>query len=83
MPVVVWGAPLGSLAASLVREHHLVRFVAALAAIEVATTFILVPELRTEPALIAYLVVGLAIVPMSFILLRRHRHQVFSPTLVS
>ncbi len=77
VPVVVWGAPLGSLAASLVNEHHLVRFVALLAGFEVITTFLLVPELRSEPTLIAYLIAGLVIVPLVFIALSRHRHAVF------
>ncbi|MEL6982503.1 MAG: TSUP family transporter [Actinomycetota bacterium] len=67
VPVVVWGAPLGSLAASLVREHHLVRFVALLAAVEVVTTFVLVPELWTEPALLTYLLVGLVALPVAFV----------------
>ncbi len=75
VPVVVWGAPVGSLAASLVREHHLVRFVALLAAVEVATTVILVPELRSEPALLAYLVVGLLVLPMSFVVAARLRRR--------
>lgn len=79
VPVVVWGAPLGSLAASLVDERHLVRFVALLAAVEVVSTFVLVGELRTEPALVAYLVVGLVVLPAVFIMLRRHRLRVFDP----
>jgi len=73
VPVVVWGAPLGSLAASVVAEHHLVRFVALLAAIEVVTTFLLVPELRTDPALLAYLVVGLLVLPLAFVAVARSR----------
>ena len=77
VPVVVWGAPLGSLVASLVEERHLVRFVALLAAVEVATTVVLVPELRTEPALILYLAVGLAGLPAAFIYGQRHRRRVF------
>lgn len=77
VPVVVWGAPLGSFAASLVREHHLVRFVAALAAIEVVTTAILVPELRTEPAMLVYLAAGLLLLPAIFVALQRHRNLVF------
>lgn len=78
IPVVVWGAPLGSLVAALVRERHLVRFVAALAATEVATTFVLVPELRVDSALITYLVVGLATVPPAFVILGRNRVRVFA-----
>lgn len=78
VPVVVWGAPLGSFVASLVREANLVRFVALLATIEVITTFLLVPELRTEPALMAYLVGGLAVVPAGLLLMRRHRRRIFA-----
>lgn len=77
VPVVVWGAPLGSLAASLIREAHLVKFVAALATIEVITTFLLVPELRSDGPLIAYLVVGLLAAPTGLILARRHRRTIF------
>ena len=74
---------LGSLAASLVREHHLVGFVALLATAEVITTFLLVPELRTEAVLVAYLVVGLLVVPLAFVVARRHRHAIFHSTAVS
>ncbi|MGI9613211.1 MAG: TSUP family transporter [Acidimicrobiales bacterium] len=80
IPVVVWGAPLGALAASIVAERHLVRFVAFLAAIEVATTVVLVPELRSEAALVAYLVLGLAALPTAFVLGQRYRSRVFGET---
>ena len=80
VPVVVWGAPLGALAASVVAEHHLVRFVAVLAAVEVATTVVLVPELRSESALIAYLIIGLVALPAAFVLGQRYRSQVFGET---
>jgi uncharacterized protein len=79
VPVVVWGAPLGSWVAAKVRESQLVGFVALLAATEVVTTFILVRELRTDPALLTYLVAGLLILPSGLILLRRARHRVFRP----
>ncbi len=80
IPVVVWGAPLGSFAVSLVKESVLVRFVAVLAAVEVITTFVLVPELRHDPALIAYLALGLLLVPTGLIYLRRHRERIFTGT---
>jgi uncharacterized protein len=54
LPVVVWGAPLGSWAASLVREATLVKFVALLAAAEVASTVVLADELHNDGWLIAY-----------------------------
>jgi len=78
VPVVVWGAPLGSLVASRVPERYLVRFVALLAGTEVLTTFVLVPELRTEPSLILYLAVGLVVVPGGFLLARQRRQQLFA-----
>ena len=78
VPVVVWGAPLGSLAASLVSERVLVRFVAVLAAIEVVTTVILVEELRTDVALGAYLLIGLVAVPAGLVALRSRRRAIFA-----
>ena len=78
VPVVVWGAPLGSWFAARIGEAHLVVFVACLATIEVITTFVLVEELREDPALLAYLVGGLVVLPTSLIWLRRHRGRVFA-----
>ena len=79
VPVVVWGAPLGSFVAERVHESWLVRFVAVLAAVEVVTTIVLVRELRSEPALIAYLAVGLVVLPGTFIWVGRHRHRLLGP----
>lgn len=78
VPVVVWGAPLGSWVASLVRETTLVRFVGLLAAVEVATTFVLVRELRTDAPLVVFLVGGLAALPTAFVVLERQRTRVFA-----
>ena len=78
VPVVVWGAPLGSFAASLVSERVLVRFVAVLAAVEVATTVVLVDELRRDPVLAGFLAVGLVAAPAGVLALRRHRRLVFA-----
>jgi uncharacterized membrane protein YfcA len=77
VPVVIWGAPLGSLAAAVVPERVLVRFIAAMASVEVVTTFVLVPELRTDPALIAYLAAGLVLAPLGLIWGQRHRSTLF------
>lgn len=77
IPIVVWGAPLGSLAASVVKESVLVRFIAVLAGVEVLTTFVLVPELRHDPALIVYLTAGLLLVPAGLSRLRKHRERIF------
>jgi hypothetical protein len=73
VPVVVWGAPLGSWAASVVRESTLVKFVALLATVEVVTTVLLVDEIRRDGWLIAYLVIGLVTLPMLLIALARRR----------
>lgn len=73
VPVVVWGAPLGSWAASVVRESTLVKFVALLATVEVVTTVLLVDEIRRDRWLIAYLVIGLVTLPMLLIALARRR----------
>lgn len=77
-PVVVWGAPLGSWAAHHVREATLVGFVAFLAAVEVATTFALVDEIRDNRAILGYLVAGLIVLPTTLFSLRRHRQLVFA-----
>jgi len=73
VPVVVWGAPLGSWAAARVNERLLVGFVAVLAAVEVATTLVLVDELRSNGAMIAYMFVGLIVLPLGLIALSRRR----------
>lgn len=77
VPVVVWGAPLGSLVASIVPERLLVGFVALLAAVEVATTAILVTELREQPALLAYLLVGVVVLPPVLLWAGYRRHTLF------
>ena len=79
IPVVVWGAPLGSWVASRVRERDLVAFVALLAAVEVVTTFLVVEEIRHDPAMLAYLIGGLLVTPVLAIILARHRTRVFAP----
>lgn len=78
VPVVVWGAPLGAWVASTVRERQLVAFVAVLAAVEVATTFALVDEIREDPVMLVYLTTGLVLVPFLWVLLSRHRARLFA-----
>jgi len=78
IPIVVWGAPLGSLVASKVKEVHLVSAVAFLATTEVVTTFVLVPELRTDGALVTYLILGLIAMPTLMLVLRTNRQAIFS-----
>ena len=60
-PVVAWGAPLGSFVSSRVTDRRLVNAVVALAALEVITTIIFLDELRNDPALAAFGIVGLVV----------------------
>ncbi len=75
VPIVVWGAPLGTWVVSKVSEHRLVAFVAGLAALEVLTTLVLVEEIRQEPALLAYTVGGLLLIPPFVRWLAASRHR--------
>lgn len=61
IPVVVIGAPLGSWFASRVSPRLLVRFIAALAGLELLSTMLFLDELRTDPTLGVFAVVGLVL----------------------
>jgi uncharacterized membrane protein YfcA len=61
VPIVVWGAPLGAYVVHRVREEWLVAFLALLATSEVISTVILLEDLRTDPTLIAYALIGLVV----------------------
>ncbi len=54
VPIVAWGAPLGSWVTSRLGDRPLVLVVVALAALEVATTVAFVTELHDDPALVAF-----------------------------
>lgn len=58
VPVVVRGVPLGSWFAAVVSEARLVKLIAFLASVEVASTFILVPEVWREVHLFSGFVLG-------------------------
>lgn len=58
-PIVVWGAPLGAWVASRVSERLVIRFVAAMALLEVLTTVLFLQQMRTDVWLAGFLVVGL------------------------
>ena len=77
VPVVAWGAPLGSWAADRLRTRHLVALVAALAAAEIVTTIVFLDELHSNPALIAYAVGGAIVVGGGLLLLARNRRRFF------
>ncbi len=60
IPVVVIGAPLGSWFAQRVTAETLTRFIGVLASLELVSTALFLDELRTNPALAAFAVIGLA-----------------------
>jgi uncharacterized membrane protein YfcA len=58
VPVVAWGAPLGSWVTSKLSDRRLVMFVVALAAAEVLTTIIFLEPLRSDVRLVIFSIVG-------------------------
>lgn len=80
-PVVGFGAPLGSWAASKVSDRTLARIVVGLAMIEVVTTAIFLTELRTDPALALYAIIGLVVFSagLAAVFARRHRLLAIPP----
>ncbi len=77
-PVVGFGAPLGSWAASKVSDRTLAKVVVGLALVEVSTTAIFLPELRTDPALAAYAIAGLALFSAGLAAVYRRRHHLLA-----
>lgn len=73
VPVVAWGAPLGSWVTSRITDRRLVVAVVALAMIEVVTTIIFVDDLRTDAGLIAFGVIGGVVIVGGLQLLQRNR----------
>lgn len=76
LPIVVWGAPLGTWAIARLHEDRLVRFVGTLALVEVVSTFVLVDQLHHDAALLTYAIVGLVVAVGGVILLRRQRRAI-------
>lgn len=76
VPIVVWAAPLGTWMVQRLHEDRLAKFVGTLAAVEVLSTFILLDELHSDPALIAYALLGLLVVLLGVRLLARNRHRI-------
>lgn len=60
-PVVAWGAPLGSFVSSRVTDRRLVSAVVTLAMVEVISTIVFLDELRTDPWLVTFGIVGLIV----------------------
>ena len=61
-PIVVWGAPLGAWVAARVSERLVIRFVGAMALLEVLTTAIFLDQFRTDFVLLSYALIGLVFV---------------------
>jgi uncharacterized membrane protein YfcA len=80
VPIVVWGAPLGTYVVHHLREEWLVLFLGALATAEVISTIILVDALRSDVGLIVYGVGSLAIAIVGINLLARRRDTILGNT---
>lgn len=78
VPIVVWGAPLGTWVVHILREERLIAFVATLAATEVVSTVILLDELHSDVALIAYFVVGMGVAMLGVTLLSKYRRRILA-----
>lgn len=77
IPIVAWGAPLGSWVVSRMRARHLVLVVMGLAVAELLSTAVFLDDLHTFGALLAYAIAGLAAVTSLLYLLARHRRAIF------
>ena len=73
VPVVAWGAPLGSAVAARLSVRHLVWFVVALALAETLSTIIFLDELRSDVGLALYGIVGAIVTTGGLALAVRHR----------
>ena len=79
-PIVVWGAPLGSYVADRVSERTVIRFVAAMALLEVATTVLFLDALRSNRRLAAYGLIGLVLAAVAVQSLERLATWIMRPT---
>ncbi|HSF85352.1 MAG TPA: sulfite exporter TauE/SafE family protein [Acidimicrobiia bacterium] len=73
VPAVIWGAPLGTMFVHSLNERHLISFLAIMAGIEVVSTAIFLPQLRSDPWLLTYALVGLAVSVLAVRWLHAHR----------
>ena len=76
IPIVVWGAPLGTYFINVLREGRLIAFVAAMAAAEVISTAIFLDDLKTDRVLLVFSVTGMAVAITAVWFLNRHRHRI-------
>jgi uncharacterized membrane protein YfcA len=77
VPVVAWGAPFGSWLAAQMTTRRLVQFVTLLAVAEVISTAVFLEELRTDPVLLAYALVGTAVTLGVLWLIAKNRARIF------
>lgn len=78
VPVVAWGAPLGSAVSSRVTDRQLVKFVIALALAEFVSTVIFLDELRTNGALALFGILMLVGTFVGLRLMTKHRHRLLN-----
>lgn len=77
VPVVAWGAPLGSWVAARLSQRQLVAFVLLLATTETVSTVVFLDDLRSNPTLAAYALVGLVVVAGTLAAVTASRRQLF------
>lgn len=78
IPVVVWGAPLGTWVVHVLHEKRLILFVGVLALTEVVSTAILLDKLHEDAGLIAYFVVGMLVAMALILLAKRYRRSIMA-----
>lgn len=71
VPVVVWGAPLGAWVAGKVGDATIIALVAALAVVEVASTVLLVDDIRSNAAMATMVIAGSVLGPVVLVAARR------------
>jgi uncharacterized protein len=77
VPIVAWGAPLGSFVASRMKARHLVYFAISLAVAEALSTIIFLDALHELSWLLVYAVLGLAGLLAGLYLLAKYRRHIF------
>lgn len=75
IPAACWAAPLGSSFASRLTSRQLALFVVGLAVAEVLTTIVFLSELREDAALLAFAIIGGAVLVGTLYFAGRYRHS--------
>ncbi|MBM1220863.1 sulfite exporter TauE/SafE family protein [Ponticoccus sp. SC2-23] len=78
IPVVVWGAPVGTWIAARLTTRNLVRFVTILALSEVISTAIFLKPLRTDMFLLSYFIIGVVLTVLVLRVVANRREQIFN-----